>query len=87
VSYITAMGFEVKCVPVLDRMCCCCCSCDLRIASCILGWLDLVSLLFALKQEFFVHPQYKEKRLVTTLIPRMSMRKLLTLNRVTKDLY
>lgn len=41
--YIKAMGFEVKCVPVLDRMMCCCCSCDLKVATCILGWLGLVA--------------------------------------------
>jgi len=43
VSYIIAMGFKVKCVPVLDKMPCCCCSCDLKVATCILGWLSLIS--------------------------------------------
>nr|AGM32623.1 hypothetical protein [Coptotermes formosanus] len=42
-SYIKAMGFEVKCVRVLDRMPCCCCSCDLKVATCVLGWLVLIA--------------------------------------------
>jgi len=42
VSYVIAMGFKVKCVPVLDKVPCCCCSCDLKLATCILGWLGLI---------------------------------------------
>jgi hypothetical protein len=84
VSYIIAMGFKVKCVPVLDKMPCCCCSCDLKVATCVLGWLSLVSLQFALTREFFVCIYYQEERLVSTFIPRMTRRQLLTMNRVTK---
>jgi hypothetical protein len=84
VSYIIAMGFRVKCVPVLDKMPCCCCSCDLKAGTCILAWLGLVSLQFAFVQEFFVCTQYQEDRLESTFIPRMTMRKLLTMNTVTK---
>ena len=84
-SYIIAMGFKVNCVPVLDKMPCCCCSCDLKLATCILGWLGLVSLQFALMQEFFVCPHCQEERLVSTFIPRRTMRKLLTMISVTKS--
>ena len=84
-SYIIAMGFKVNCVPVLDKMPCCCCSCDLKLATCILGWLGLVSLQFALMQEFFVCPHCQEERLVSTFIPRMAMRKVLTVISVTKS--
>lgn len=33
----------MKCVPVMDKMPCCCCSCDLKVATCVLGWLSLIS--------------------------------------------
>jgi hypothetical protein len=86
VSYVIAMGFKVKCVPVLDKMPCFCCSCDLKLATCILGWWGFVSLKFAVTQEFYVFPHCQEERLVSTFIPRMTMRILLTLISVTKDL-